>query len=722
MDFPGGNVNYNKTGTDKKGRSSTASTIIAKIYLLSVLSLFLFLLYMQEKEAMNYISENLSTPDQYLINKYLYRLESGFLPGQFWRLFWPLAIVSTGLIFFDKWRMIFLSIVGALSSLLLLANVIHYDFFSSIITISSLTIADQLLGVSSCITNKIRLEHVFNISIFFIFTVAGIFYNRFHDSSFKRNLPSFAVDKAMGVICALLAFYSFFLAFNLQTKTVLFKKEFNGQYRLIVLPKNAETPEADKGALIALRYLTSPRGYALTFGLFNFYFKDLMDRLFDSPLEPLSANQLVKISNQLERKYETNQISSPFAGKAAGRNIFLIDVESFHPFLWDLSIDGAEVTPTLNRLRRDALCWDYTLDHTGRGSSSDAEFAVINGLLPMYWLEKITAVEVPRRSNLLTLPRELKSYGYKTLSFHGYYANFWSRSINHPLWGIDSMYFKKSFETQEKIGMGIPDETVFLRSLDVLKEQKDPFFAYIISLSTHYPYSDVPEKYQDYFIDRFPAGSEAIRYLQLMRYVDDALKGFFQKAKQCGLWDNSVFVIYGDHPPHFSKETFGMIKQSLRVSLQSIQERRVPLIILMPGHEKLIAENKMGYSKVIGGLCDIFPTVMHLIGKEIPYGIYGTHLFVHNKDREPMPTHGGYVYNEILYSGIDGVTIKEGSRILYTGNKDVLVTDSGLKRMLYTQVADVLNLHLQIFTNNAQEKAIIYETKRNGMLKQACLR
>jgi phosphoglycerol transferase MdoB-like AlkP superfamily enzyme len=667
---------------------------------------------------MIYISENLSTPDQFLITGYLHRLTGFLLPGQFWRLFWALSIAAAGMIFFDKWRWYFLAVAGMFSSLILIANMIYYDFFTSIITVSSLSIANHLPGVWSCIMSMFRTKYILMILVFLIFIVVGILMNKYHDASLNTNLPSFVVDKVVGIACALLAFYSFSIGFHLDTKEVLYKK-INGQPKLFIFSKNDPASEKEKHDLIAPRYLTSPRGYALTFGMYNFYFKDMIDSFIGTPIAPLRNDAVVKIAKQLDRKYQINKISSPFAGIAARKNIFLIDLESLHPFLFDLTIGGIEVTPTLNKIGKTALHWKYILNHAGRGSSSDAEFSIMNGLLPMYWEKKITAVEIPRTTNLITLPHTLKEFNYHTLSFHGYHANFWSRSINHPLWGIDSMFFKNSFQTDDKIGMGVPDHVVFLDSLEILKKQKGPFFAYMISLSTHYPYSDVPEKYQHYFRNEFPADSEAIRYLQLFRYVDDALDRFFNKVKDLGLWEKSIFIVYGDHPPHFSKENFAPIKNAAGVSLKNIRENRVPLFVLMPGHEGLIETHGQDYSDVIGGLCDVFPTIMHLIGETIPYGLYGTHLFVANRDRDPMPVHGGYTYNEILYSGKDGMTIQENGSTLYTDNQEAIVTNKGLQRRLYSQTTGVLNLHMQFFMNNAQEILVKYnaQQKSNSEIK-----
>ena len=436
--------------TETANPTSLANTIIAKTGCLVFLCLFLFILYTQEKTVISYISDNLSTPDQFLINTYLHRLTGQLLPGQFWRLCWGLLIAAAGMIFFDRWRWYFIAAAGIFSALILIANMIYHDFFSAVITVSSLSVANHLPGVWSGIASMFRTRYIFMVLVFLVFIIVGLVFNKYHDASLNKNLPSFVIDKVVGIACALLAFYSFSIGFHLDTKEVLYKK-INDQPRLFIFSRNDPASEKEKHDLIAPRYLTSPKGYALTFGMFNYYFKDMMDSFAGTPAAPLRNDAVERFAQLLDRKYQTNKISSPFAGTAASRNIFLIDLESLHPFLLDLSIGGTEVMPTLNNISKTALYWKYILDHTGRGSSSDAEFSIMNGLLPMYWKKKITAVEIPRTAKLITLPDTLKAFNYSTFSFHGYNANFWSRSINHPLWGIDSMFFKKSFQTDEQI-------------------------------------------------------------------------------------------------------------------------------------------------------------------------------------------------------------------------------------------------------------------------------
>ena len=69
----------------------------------------------------------------------------------------------------------------------------------------------------------------------------------------------------------------------------------------------------------------------------------------------------------------------------ATRNVILVIVESYMSFTSDLKVDGREVTPFLNSLKRDS-----TVYYNGRmhenvtiGESSDGQFIYMTGLLPL---------------------------------------------------------------------------------------------------------------------------------------------------------------------------------------------------------------------------------------------------------------------------------------------------------------------------------------------------
>lgn len=92
-----------------------------------------------------------------------------------------------------------------------------------------------------------------------------------------------------------------------------------------------------------------------------------------------------------------------------------VQVESFQAWVVGASINGQEVTPFLNRLRRESLYFPNLFDQSGQGRSSDGEFITLNSLLAL----DRGAVSFRRPHNrFLALPSVLRANGYTTLSAH----------------------------------------------------------------------------------------------------------------------------------------------------------------------------------------------------------------------------------------------------------------------------------------------------------------
>jgi len=379
-------------------------------------------------------------------------------------------------------------------------------------------------------------------------------------------------------------------------------------------------------------------------------------------------------------------MSSPFYGVAKGRNVFLIHFESLNPSVVGESIGGDEVTPTLNRLIKDGFYWNYILDQVKIGGSSDAEFSTLTGMLAS--TIQISAFNAACMPHIPALPRTLRINGYQTISLHGFKSSFWNRNITHPILGFEKMYFRESYTYKKKMGLGISDKEFFSQALDLVGRHNKPFFAFLMTLSSHYPYEDIPEKYEPLFQKALPSDSLLKGYLQSVRYVDDAVGELIAKAKRMGLWNNSIFVIYGDHRPGADEGMINELKGLTGRSLITARYSCVPVIIVIPGQEEHIAEYKADYAEVVGGLYDIFPTIVHLLGIDCPFGVYGSNLFVKNSERDPVPFYrypGCFVYNGIQYieQGLKFAKDKDG--ILFTDNSDALGLNISETHALWAQ-------------------------------------
>ncbi|MFQ9799748.1 MAG: sulfatase-like hydrolase/transferase [Clostridia bacterium] len=110
---------------------------------------------------------------------------------------------------------------------------------------------------------------------------------------------------------------------------------------------------------------------------------------------------------------------------AKGRNLIVVQLESFQNFLIGASYEGQVITPNLNRLlQEDTLYFDHYYQQIGKGSTSDAEFASQNSFLPVMYGQSYTRF---MDNAFYGLPWIMRENGYSATAFHGYVGEFWNR-------------------------------------------------------------------------------------------------------------------------------------------------------------------------------------------------------------------------------------------------------------------------------------------------------
>ena len=71
---------------------------------------------------------------------------------------------------------------------------------------------------------------------------------------------------------------------------------------------------------------------------------------------------------------------------------------------------------------------------------------------------------------------------------HGDRAGFWNRAHMYPALGFERFVSKKDYEVDEVFGLGLSDGSFFRQSLAMLEAQERPFYAFLVTLSSHYPF------------------------------------------------------------------------------------------------------------------------------------------------------------------------------------------------------------------------------------------
>ncbi|OMF04693.1 sulfatase [Paenibacillus amylolyticus] len=330
--------------------------------------------------------------------------------------------------------------------------------------------------------------------------------------------------------------------------------------------------------------------------------------ILDRPDKPVPIAHIDQTDiDQLKQTTELPAIVEQ--GAASGRNVIMLQLESFQNFLIGLEVDGQEITPNLNQLARQSLYFPNFYQQVGQGNTSDAEFVVNTSF---YTPPNGAATTVYADKALPSLPKLMSANGYQTATFHTNDVRFWNRDQLYKALGFDQYYDINYFGTQDSIAFSASDEVLYSKTLDKLESMQssgDPFYAHIISMSAHHPYTlpknkvklTLPERYKD----TLPGD-----YLISQHYADQAVGQLIAGLKERGLWENSLFVLYGDHLglPIYSldRDDKVLMKELYGREYTSADMINIPLIISAPGVTPGVQLEQ------IGGQMDILPTIAGL--------------------------------------------------------------------------------------------------------------
>src|SRR5690554_35913 len=284
-------------------------------------------------------------------------------------------------------------------------------------------------------------------------------------------------------------------------------------------------------------------------------------------------------------------------------NIVLLIVEGLSDeYIHDYH--GIELMPFLNKLKDSSLYWEncFTL-----GERSFAAVPSLLGGLP-YGDLGFTLLDVyPHHHTLVSM---LKSKNYHTAFYYGQGAWFHNKlnffNYNNTDWIMDKDRFDPSFEKilfgEEEYFWGYNDKDLFhqyFKTLDSLPKQ--PYFNTFFTGTSHSPYAIKDEEHYNKVIEEYKTKeneqfiSSHLTYLRALRFVDDAIKDFFEVYNNREEYENTIFIITGDHP------------MSELPRINELTKYHVPLLIYSPK----LKEGK-SYSQTVSHL-DVSTTLLPLL-------------------------------------------------------------------------------------------------------------
>ncbi|WP_171011996.1 LTA synthase family protein [Hathewaya histolytica] len=331
----------------------------------------------------------------------------------------------------------------------------------------------------------------------------------------------------------------------------------------------------------------------------------------DSKKYELSTKEIDEINNWMKLKAELlpdNKYKSLFKGK----NLIIIQVESLENFIINKKIDNSEITPNLNKLLKNSIYFKNIKEQTFNGTTSDGELLTNTSIFPVR--RGSTFFRYPNNTYRSSLPELLEGLGYNTLAIHPDRGSYWNWLPSLSSIGFNKCIDSSYFNLDEKIGLGLSDGSFLKQLVPILKKQKEPFYNFSITLTSHAPFN-IPEKYKTIVLPPNIKYSALGRYFQSINYTDKAIGYFVSNLDKSGILDNSVLVFYGDHegPHRFFKDQIASMKDIPEWMRDN--NSKVPLIIYSKGYKSEVIETH-------GGQVDILPTLSYLMGVDTKNYVY----------------------------------------------------------------------------------------------------
>ncbi|MHA4179273.1 LTA synthase family protein [Bacillus cereus] len=327
-------------------------------------------------------------------------------------------------------------------------------------------------------------------------------------------------------------------------------------------------------------------------------------------------------------------------GAAKGKNVIVVTLESLQTFLIGASVNGQEVTPFIN----ESYYFDNFFHQTGQGKTSDSEFLIDTSLYP---LNRGAVFFTHGNNDYTATPEILRQQGYFTSVFHANNATFWNRNIMYSALGYDRYYNELDYKItpETNLNWGLKDIEYFDQSVDILKTVNQPFYARFLTLTNHYPFTyDEDTK----FIEPYTSGNGVFdRYIVTARYLDESIKKFIERLKAEGLYDNSIIVLYGDHYGISEKHNRAMaqfLEKDQITEFDTLNLQRTPLYIHIPGQTE-----GQTISKPTGQI-DMKPTILNLLGVDSTNDIrFGHDMFSDEYTGFVVLRDGSFVTDKYAY-------------------------------------------------------------------------
>lgn len=345
--------------------------------------------------------------------------------------------------------------------------------------------------------------------------------------------------------------------------------------------------------------------------------------------------------------------NTPVKGVYEGRDLIFLQLESLEYFALEAEYKGRPVMPFLHKAKERVATFRL-FDQTHLGRSADGQFIFLNSLHPP------AARPLPfvyPNNNYFGIPWMLREKGYSTFYFEPVESSFWNAGTITVSYGFQHRYFKNELPPKNKKtdvrGWGLTDGALFEYVTEILAESEQPYFAYVVTVMCHHPYSATSNP----TVDFPPAKKTSMvrRYLRCAAARDLAVKNLLIRLAETERGRRTVICLAGDHDANLSQAE--MRKAGYPVYPEN---EMVPAMIGTVAEFLGLEESplKAHQKRDFGGQMDLAPTLGHVFSLNMEESMFvGWNLFA-TQNRGPHRCRVGTVMDQ---NGI--IQLEEDARL-----------------------------------------------------------
>jgi len=335
--------------------------------------------------------------------------------------------------------------------------------------------------------------------------------------------------------------------------------------------------------------------------------RNAIGALWPAPMPTADGTPLADLrSSPVPQEASVLEDLSAYSGQAAGRNVVMIILESTGARYLRQYGATEDPTPHLTELANRSILFENA--YAVYPESIKGLFSTLCSQYPGFRSNAEDYDAIPCSS----MATSFQNAGYRTALFH---------SGRFMYLGMESVIENRGFEVLEDAGaiggnihssFGVDEPATVQRMLSWIDSlsDSDRFFITYMPVAGHHPYAS-PER------GPFNPADEIGRYQNALHSGDAALGVFLRELQSRGLYDKTLFIVFGDHAEAFGQHP-GNFGHSLFIYDENV---RVPYLIAAPS-----LVDKQIRVRRIASLIDTAPTLLDLLELPIPDNYAGTSL------------------------------------------------------------------------------------------------